>query len=76
VYRREITIKGSFAQVTSFRHAVRALQGGRVHTDGLTTHVFPLEAYGEALEAVRSDPTCLKAVLVPAPHDASAGAAR
>jgi len=65
VYRREITIKGSFAQVTSFRHSVRALQTGRLRTEGLTTHVFPLHAFGDALEAVRSDRTCLKAVIDP-----------
>ena len=46
VYRREITIKGSYAQVTSVRHAVRALQTGRMLTAGLITHVFPLADYG------------------------------
>jgi D-arabinitol dehydrogenase (NADP+) len=65
VYRREITIKGSFAQVTSFRHSVRALQNGRIRTDGLTTHVFALDDFGQALEAVRSEPSCLKAVIDP-----------
>lgn len=65
VYRREITIKGSFAQVTSFRHAVRALQSGRIRTDGLTTHVFALDDFGQALDAVRSEPACLKAVIDP-----------
>ncbi len=65
VYRREITIKGSFAQVTSFRHAVRALQTGRIHTDGLTTHVFALDDFGRALGAVRRERSCLKAVIDP-----------
>jgi D-arabinitol dehydrogenase (NADP+) len=65
VYRRELTIKGSFAQVTSFRQAVKALQSGRVRTDGLTTHVFALDDFGAALAAVRSDRTCLKAVVDP-----------
>jgi D-arabinitol dehydrogenase (NADP+) len=65
VYLREITIKGSFAQVTSFRHAVGELQSGRIRTAGLTTHVFPLDAFGQALEAVRSDAACLKAVVDP-----------
>ena len=65
VYRREITIRGSFAQVTSFRHSVRALQSGRIHTDGLTTHVFALDDFGRALDAVRNEPSCLKAVLDP-----------
>ena len=65
VYRREITIKGSFAQVTSFRHAVRALQTGRILTDGLTTHTFALDDYGRALGAVRRERSCLKAVIDP-----------
>jgi D-arabinitol dehydrogenase (NADP+) len=65
VYRREITIKGSFAQVTSFRHAVRALQTGRILTDGLTTHTFALDDFGRALGAVRRERSCLKAVIDP-----------
>jgi D-arabinitol dehydrogenase (NADP+) len=65
VYRREITIKGSYAQVTSVRHAVRALQTGRMLTNGLITHVFPLGDYGRALGAVRRERSCLKAVIDP-----------
>jgi D-arabinitol dehydrogenase (NADP+) len=65
VYRREITIKGSFAQVTSFRHAVRALQTGRIQTTGLITHVFALDDFGRALGAVRRERSCLKAVVDP-----------
>jgi D-arabinitol dehydrogenase (NADP+) len=65
VYRREITIKGSFGQVTSFRQAVLALQRGRIFTEGLFTHVFALDDYGRALGAVRRDRSCLKAVIDP-----------
>jgi D-arabinitol dehydrogenase (NADP+) len=65
VYRREITIKGSFGQVTSFRQAVLALQRGRIFTEGLITHVFALDDYGRALGAVRRDRSCLKAVIDP-----------
>jgi D-arabinitol dehydrogenase (NADP+) len=64
IYRRELTIKGSFAQVSSFPLAIAALRTGRVQTDGIITHRFPLDRFGEALEAVRSDPTCLKAAVV------------
>ena len=65
VYRREITIKGSFAQVTSFRQAVLALQHGRIFTEGLITHAFALDDYGRALGAVRRERSCLKAVIDP-----------
>jgi D-arabinitol dehydrogenase (NADP+) len=65
VYRREITIKGSFGQVTSFRQAVLALQHGRIFTDGLLTHSFALADFGRALGAVRRERSCLKAVIDP-----------
>jgi D-arabinitol dehydrogenase (NADP+) len=65
VYRREITIKGAFSQVTSFRQAVLALQHGRIYTDGLITHAFALDDYGRALGAVRRDRSLFKAVIDP-----------
>jgi D-arabinitol dehydrogenase (NADP+) len=65
VFRRELTIKGSFAQTHCFDRALAVLRSGRVRTDGIVTHSFPLDAFGEALEALRSDPACLKAVIVP-----------
>jgi D-arabinitol dehydrogenase (NADP+) len=65
VYRRELTIKGSFAQVSSFPRAIAMLRSGHVRTEGLITHRFPLDRFGEALDAVRNDPSCHKAVVVP-----------
>jgi D-arabinitol dehydrogenase (NADP+) len=54
VFRREITIKGSFAEVTSFAAAIAALRSGRVRTDGIITHRFALNEYADALETVAS----------------------
>lgn len=65
VYRRELTIKGSFAQVNSFPRAIEYLRNGRVKTEGLITHRFGLDGFGSALEAVRTDPTCHKAIIEP-----------
>lgn len=65
VFRREITIKGSFAEMTSFGAAIAALRGGRAKTDGLITHRFPLDQYGKALDALANDHTAHKIVLVP-----------
>jgi D-arabinitol dehydrogenase (NADP+) len=65
VFRREITIKGSFAEMTSFGAAIDALRGGRVKTDGIITHRFSLDDYGTALETLRNDPAAHKVVIVP-----------
>ncbi|GAA4399481.1 zinc-dependent alcohol dehydrogenase family protein [Fodinibacter luteus] len=65
VFRRELTIKGSFAEISSFPAAIAAMRSGRVRTDGLVTHRFGLDDYGLALEALRSDRTAHKVVVVP-----------
>lgn len=64
VFRREITIKGSFAEMTSFGAAIAALHTGRVKTAGIITHRFPLAEYGAALETLASDKTAHKVVIV------------
>ncbi|HET7820116.1 MAG TPA: zinc-dependent alcohol dehydrogenase family protein [Ornithinibacter sp.] len=65
VFRRELTIKGSFAEISSFPAAIAALRAGRARTTGLITHRFALDDYGPALEALRSDRTAHKVVVVP-----------
>ncbi len=57
VFRREITIKGSFAEINAFPAAIAALRSGRARTDGLITHRFPLDDYGSALDSLRGDRT-------------------
>lgn len=64
VFRREITIKGSFAEMSSFGAALRALRSGRVRTNRMITHRFPLEDYDMALDAVAHDATAHKVVIV------------
>jgi len=65
VFRRELTIKGSFAQTHCFDRALAVLRSGRVRTDGIVTHEFPLADYDRALEALSSDPLCMKAAIIP-----------
>ena len=64
LFRREITIKGSYAEMTSFAAAIAALRTGRVHTDGIITHRFPLDEYDRALQTMASDPAAHKVVVV------------
>lgn len=65
VFRREITIKGSFAEMTSFGAAISALRSGRIRTDGIITHRFGLDDYAKALEAAGSDEAAHKVVIIP-----------
>ncbi len=65
VFRREITIKGSFAEITSFGAAIAALRTGRARTDGIITHRFGLDDYGKALDALATDPSVHKVVIAP-----------
>ena len=65
VFRREITIKGSFAEMTSFAAAIRALRSGRARTEGIITHRFSLDDYDKALDAVAHDRSAHKVVIAP-----------
>jgi D-arabinitol dehydrogenase (NADP+) len=65
VFRRQLTIKGSFAQTHCFDRAIALLRSGRVRTDGIVTHRFDLDGFGAALHALTDDPTCLKSAIVP-----------
>jgi D-arabinitol dehydrogenase (NADP+) len=64
VFRRELTIKGSFAQQFAFDRSLAALRSGRVNTEGMITHRFGLDDYADALGAVAGS-ECIKAVIVP-----------
>ena len=62
IFRRELTIKGSFAQQFSFDRALAYLRSGRVDTTGMVTNRFTLDDYAGALTAV-GDSSCVKAVI-------------
>jgi D-arabinitol dehydrogenase (NADP+) len=68
VFRREISIRGSFAAINTFPAAIAALRSGRVRTDGLITHRFKLDEYAAALEALRHDRTVHKVIIECAPR--------
>jgi D-arabinitol dehydrogenase (NADP+) len=64
IFRRELTVKGSFAQQFAFDRSLQALRTGRVNTEGMITHRFTLDQYQAALDAI-SDSTCIKSIVVP-----------
>jgi D-arabinitol dehydrogenase (NADP+) len=63
IFRRELTIKGSYAEMTTFAAAIAALRTRRVRTDGIITHRFALDDYSQALDALTTDPTAHKVVI-------------
>jgi len=65
IFRRELTIMGSFTEVDSFPDALAAFRAGAIRTDGLITHRFPVADYEAALEALRSDSSAHKIVITP-----------
>lgn len=64
IFRRELTIKGSFAQQMTFDRAVAALRSGTLDTTGIITDRFGLDDYRGALEAI-SDSSVIKSVIDP-----------
>lgn len=65
IFRRELTIMGSFTEVDSFPDALAAFRSGAIRTDGLITHRYTIDAYAEALAAMRSDRSAHKIVITP-----------
>jgi D-arabinitol dehydrogenase (NADP+) len=65
IFRRELTIMGSFTEVDSFPDALAAFRSGAIRTEGLITHRYPIDAYAEALAAMRSDRSAHKIVITP-----------
>lgn len=63
IFKRELTIKGSFAQTHCFDRSLALLRSGRVSTEGIVSHSFPLDAFDDALDALRNDQSCLKSVV-------------
>jgi D-arabinitol dehydrogenase (NADP+) len=64
IFRRELTLKGSFAQQFTFDRALAALRNRRVETTGLITRRFDLGSYDKALAAV-ADSSVVKTVIIP-----------
>jgi D-arabinitol dehydrogenase (NADP+) len=54
IFRRELTIKGSFAQTHCFDRSLLYLESHQVKVDGIVTHEFHLEDYGMALQALKT----------------------
>ena len=64
IFRRELTVKGSFAQTGEFARALRYLESGQVKVDDLVTHEVPLADYGRAVALMRGH-DAIKIAIIP-----------
>lgn len=64
IYRREVTVVGSFSLNFEMPQAIALLRSGRIEVATLTTHRLSLEGYGDALRLMR-EASALKVQLVP-----------
>ncbi len=64
VFRRDLTIIGSFAVNRTFHEAIALIRAGAVQVQPLISHQVPLARFGEALERAQHDPQRMKVQLV------------
>ncbi len=65
VFRRELTILGSFSQARTFHRAVRLVNNGVVRLREMVTQTFPLEGWADALAMVTRGGDHIKIVIEP-----------
>ena len=64
VYKKELTIKGSFVNPDTHSRAVALLNAGKLDFSQIITHRFPLEQMDEAIAMQMSDQS-IKVVVFP-----------
>jgi L-iditol 2-dehydrogenase len=65
VQGRELTVTGIFRYAHTYPFALQLISDGTVDVDAVITHRFALEDTEGALTVARTDPTALKAVVLP-----------
>ncbi|HEV7216461.1 MAG TPA: zinc-dependent alcohol dehydrogenase family protein [Chloroflexota bacterium] len=65
LFRRDLTILGSFAVAYTFEDAITMLQSGAVQVDRLVSHRLPLSGYEAGLAAARAGEGSMKVQLLP-----------
>lgn len=60
VFRKDLTILGSFAVNRTFQASIAMIEGGTVKVEPLISHRLPLEDFAKGLELAQSDPKRMK----------------
>ena len=62
---KELHIVGSHLSGLTYPAVIKGIESGRIRTEGLVTHRFPLERWDEAFKIADGAPNALKVLLVP-----------
>ncbi|MBS3791571.1 MAG: zinc-dependent alcohol dehydrogenase family protein [Candidatus Bipolaricaulota bacterium] len=65
VYRKELTIQGSFVNPYSTKDALDLLAEGKIDVEDLVTHRFGLEQFDRAIEVYSNDDSRIKIMMEP-----------
>ena len=60
IFRKDLTIFGSFAVNRTFQEAIALIQSGLVQVEPLISHTLPLEEFARGFELAQSDPKRMK----------------
>lgn len=60
VFRRDLTIIGSFAVNRTFQASIAMIESGTVKVEPLISHALPLEEFAKGFELAQSDPARMK----------------
>lgn len=67
VFRKDLTIVGSYALSKTFPQSLALIQGGAIQVEPLVSHRFPLTGFGTALQVALQDPERMKVQVVSEP---------
>lgn len=62
---KELTILGGHLSPGMMPYVIRCLETGRIHPRKMATDIFPLEAFGAAINIRKARPGSIKTILVP-----------
>jgi D-arabinitol dehydrogenase (NADP+) len=60
VFRKDLTILGSFAVNQTFHESIALINSGSIQVEPLISHQFPLELFGEAIDRAQNDQQHMK----------------
>lgn len=60
VFRKDLTILGSFAVNRTFQESIAMIRSGRVKVEPLISHTLPLEDFAQGFELAQTDPKRMK----------------
>lgn len=60
IFRKDLSIIGSFAVNRTFQESINLLESGAIRVEPLISHVLPLDDFAEGLEIAQHDPKRMK----------------